>query len=420
MEHNPTLAHSALRPYPYPYRAILALSSDLDDTPNASHYFELIRFFNTQEQTIFGKGVGLEFAQSIFFSDSPDIFSYWNADEKARTSILALIESGHIDTLHSYGSAIRLRADVQRSISQLQRVTSSLPVWVDHAIAPTNFGRYQMRGFGDIRDSPSYHADLSIAYGIDYCWMGQITSVIGQNVSITPRALFHDGPSSIGSLVRSAKEICKVTIPLAWSERYALHRANRILSPVKLRDGSPIFEFLRCNPSPRGIVHGDSADCLAENISINNVNALVKRQGIMILYTHLGRRFPVVDTPEYCALRDALEFARDLNLRGSLLVMSTSRTLDYLAVVDGISIELVRNASEDQIVLQFNRSNRSLARAWLRRAGEGITIYCDSVRPCVVVLPNGSSIRPKRNPPDETGKCSVTIPLKPLAQPPFG
>src|ERR1039457_1076029 len=106
MEHNPTLAHSALRPYPYPYRAILALSSDLDDTPNASHYFELIRFFNTQEQTIFGKGVGLEFAQSIFFSDSPDIFSYWNADEKARTSILALIESGHIDTLHSYGSAI--------------------------------------------------------------------------------------------------------------------------------------------------------------------------------------------------------------------------------------------------------------------------------------------------------------------------
>jgi hypothetical protein len=419
MEHNSTIGHSALRPYPYPYRAILALSSDLDDTPNASHYFELIRFLNTEEQTIFGKGVGLEFAQSIFFSDSPDIFSYWSADEKARTSILALIESGHIDTLHSYGSAIRLRADVQRSISELQRVPHCLPVWVDHAIAPTNFGRYQMRGFGDIRDSPSYHADLSIAYGIDYCWMGQITSVIGQDVSITPGALFHDGLSSIGSFVRSAKEVCKVTIPLAWSERYALHRANRIMSTTNLRDDSPILEFLRCNPSPRGIAHGDSADCLAENISIDNLNALVKRQGVMILYTHLGRRFPVVDTPQYYALRDALEFARDLNLRGSLLVMSTSRTLDYLAVRDGLSVEPVRDVSEDQFVLRFDRSDRALARAWLRSSGQGITIYCDSARPCVVVLPDGRSIRPKMNPPDETGKCSVSIPLEPLAEPAF-
>jgi hypothetical protein len=420
MARNPTLAHSALRLYPYPYRAILALSSDLDDTPNASHYFELIRFFNTQEQTIFGKGVGLEFAQSIFLSDAPDKFSYWNADEKARASILTLIESGHIDTLHSYGSAITLRADVQRSIAELRRAPRSLPVWVDHAIAPTNFGRYQMRGFGDISDSPSYHADLSIAYGIDYCWMGQITSVIGQNVSITPGALFHDGPSSIRSLIRSAKEICKVAIPIALSGRYALHRANHILLPVKLRDGSPVFEFLRCNPSPRGIAHGDSADFLAENISIDNLNALIKRQGVMILYTHLGRRFPVVDSPEYCALRDALEFARDFHLRGSLLVMSTSRTLDYLAVLDGLSIEVVRNGSEDRFVMRFDRSNRSLARAWLRRAGEGITIYCDSVRPCVVILPNGSSIRPKRNPPDETGKSSVSIPLEPLAQPVLG
>jgi hypothetical protein len=250
--------------------------------------------------------------------------------------------------------------------------------------------------------------------------MGQITSVIGQNVLITAGALFHDGLSSIGSLVRSAKEMCKVAIPLAWSERYALHRANTILSPVKLRDGSPVFEFLRCNPSPRGIAHGDSADCLAENISRNYLNALVERQGVMILYTHLGRRFPVVDTRQYCALRDALEFAKDLNLRGSLLVMSTSRTLDYLAVLDGLSIELVRSVSEDQFVLRFDRSNRSLVRAWLRLAGAGITIYCDSVRPCVVVLPNGSSIRPKTNPPDETGRCSVSIPLAPLAEPVFG
>ncbi|MGO9718547.1 MAG: hypothetical protein ACLPV2_16390, partial [Steroidobacteraceae bacterium] len=308
MDLNSTMAHSALRPYPYPYRAILAFSSDLDDTPSASHYFELIRFFNTQDQTIFGKGVGLEFAQSIFFSDSPDAFSYWNADAKARTSIRALIDSGHIDTLHSYGSAIRLRADVQRSISELQRVPRSLPVWVDHAIAPTNFGRFQMRGLGDIPGSPAYHADLSITYGIDYCWTGQITSVIGQNVPITTGALFHDGLSSIGSLVRSAKELCKVIIPVASSERYALHRANRVISPVKLRDGSPVIEFLRCNPSPRGIARGDSADCLAENISSNYVNALVERQGVMILYTHLGRRFPVVDSPQYCALRDALEF----------------------------------------------------------------------------------------------------------------
>ena len=276
-----------------------------------------------------------------------------------------------------------------------------------------------MRGFGDNPNSPAYHADLSTDYGIEYCWMGQVTTVIGQNAPITASALFNDGSTSIGSFVRSAKELCKITIPTLISQRYSMHRANRVLLPVKLRDNRQAFEFLRCNPSPHGITHGDSADCLAENICQDHLNALVARQGVMILYTHLGRRFPAIDTRGYRALRDALAFARELILRGALLMMSTARALDYLAVSAAVNIEMIRDEIDDRFVLRVDRGNRALTRAWNRREGEGITIYCDAVRPYVIELPDGRLIRPPRNAPDETGKYSVTIPLRPLGDPDY-
>src|SRR3989442_15153159 len=87
--------------FPYPYQAALAICSDLDETPDAETYFELMRFLNTTEDTSMGPGVGLEVGNSIYFDMPPGHFSYWNTDEKNREKIRALIKSGHIDCLHS-------------------------------------------------------------------------------------------------------------------------------------------------------------------------------------------------------------------------------------------------------------------------------------------------------------------------------
>src|SRR5262245_38924678 len=90
----------ALRPWPYPYRAGLAICSDLDETPTAADYFEMTRFLNTADATRLGRGVNLEVGNTIYF-DMPDSqFSYWNGDAAARARVRALIASGHIDCLH--------------------------------------------------------------------------------------------------------------------------------------------------------------------------------------------------------------------------------------------------------------------------------------------------------------------------------
>src|SRR5437773_8649341 len=87
----------------HPYKAALAICSDLDETPDAETYFELMRFLNTTEETSMGHGVGLEVGNSIYFDMLPGHFSYWNTDEQNRAKIRTLIRSGHIDCLHSYG-----------------------------------------------------------------------------------------------------------------------------------------------------------------------------------------------------------------------------------------------------------------------------------------------------------------------------
>lgn len=95
-----------------------------------------------------GRGVGLEVGNSIYFDMPPGHFSYWNADEGSREKIRALIRSGHIDCLHSFGDWATTRAHVERAWRELEKHDCHLRVWVDHSKAPTNFGPDIMRVTG--------------------------------------------------------------------------------------------------------------------------------------------------------------------------------------------------------------------------------------------------------------------------------
>src|SRR5688572_31798501 len=79
-----------LRRFPHPYRAMLAICSDLDETADAEVYAEQMRFLNTTEETSMGIGVGLEIGNSIYFDMPPGHFAYWNTDDKGRGMVRAL------------------------------------------------------------------------------------------------------------------------------------------------------------------------------------------------------------------------------------------------------------------------------------------------------------------------------------------
>jgi hypothetical protein len=203
--HVTTEPRATIRPYPYPFKAILAICSDLDETPDRHSYWSLMQFLNGRMTGPLGPGVGLEVGNSIYFDMPPGQFSYWGTDDYGRAMIQALIRSGHVDCLHSFGDLATSRAHAGRALEELARHDCRIAVWVDHAVAPTNFGSDIMNGFGDVLGHPAYHADLTTSYGVRYVWRGRVTSVVGQDRPSSLRGVW-SGRRPLASLRTMAKE----------------------------------------------------------------------------------------------------------------------------------------------------------------------------------------------------------------------
>jgi len=326
-----------VRPYPYPYRAMLAVCSDLDETPNWEAYWEIMRFLNTVEMTAMGPGVGLEVANSVYFHEASGQFSYWGTDHAGRDMVRVLIRSGHIDCLHSYGLLARTRAEAARALDELDRHGCRLRVWVDHASGPTNFGPDIMRGHGDEVGHPAYHADLTIPFGIRYVWLGRVTSVVGQ-----------DRPWCLGGIARGChpvasartlgKEVGKHLFGRCGSPKYAMHASNRLLRPKRLRDGRAVLEFMRSNPHWAGVNACTTAGGIGEVLTDEMLSRLVQCQGVCILYTHLGK----VSDPAMPLGPSAQQAFRTLAARqhqGEILVTTTQRLLQYRSARDALQID---------------------------------------------------------------------------------
>lgn len=267
---------------------LLAICSDLDETPDADTYFETIRFLNTTEETRFGTGVGLEVGNTIYFDMPPGHFAYWSTTEENRERLRTLIRSGHIDCLHSFGDLATTRAHAGRALEELSRQDCHLKVWVDHAQAVTNFDPGIMKGHGAERGHVAYHADLTLQYGISHVWRGRVTSVIGQDRPSSFRAI-GDVRHPISSGRTLAKELAKQVLGRLGKRKYAIHAPNRLTRASTLPDGQPVIEFLRCNPHWGGVSCADRGDRIHEVLTKRFLDRLVARGGPCILYTHLGK-----------------------------------------------------------------------------------------------------------------------------------
>lgn len=383
------------RRFPYPYRAMLAICSDLDETPDARSYFESMRFLNTLDSTSVGRGVGLEVGNSIYFDMPPEQFSYWNTDDAGREMVRSLIRSGHVDCLHSYGDLAITRAHAARALEELNHHGLSLKVWVDHAIAPTNIGADIMRGHGDEVGHPAYHADLTLAAGIRYIWLGRVTSIVGQDRSAS---LGHWNENFIcGSSVRArAKEAGKHVLAQLGSTKYALHAGNRLCRPAELRDGSSATEFMRCNPHPAGVEFGESGHSIGQVLTTGFLNRLVERNSCSIVYTHLGklqgsRKFSQDAVHGFRVLAEYVH-------RGDILVTTTLRLLEFHAAAQNAAFSASRCGSSVKVEIALPAFT----------VPDGLTFYVEPAE-AISATVNGKQTNVAINPPDETGRRSVSI-----------
>jgi len=395
-----------LRRLPFPYRSMLAICSDLDETPDRRVYSEIMRFLNTTENTSMGPGVGLEVGNTIYFDMPPDQFAYWNTDDAGRAMVRDLIRSGHIDCFHSYGDLATTREHARRALDELSRHDCPLEVWVDHSAAPSNFGADIMRGMGDVAGSHAYHADLACAFGVKYVWRGRVTSVIGQDV---PRRLggIWNWADPLASAKTVLKEHLKGLLAGLGSEKYAMNAANQVLRPATLRSGQAVWEFLRCNPHWGGVSRGETADGLSQVLRTDMLDRFAQREGFMVLYTHLGkvgRREEPFTAPTREALGRLARYERD----GLILVTTTRRLLGYCRALRSLAWSASVREGTVIIDVQSAASAADLA---------GLTVYVPDSATTRLRL-NGREVGALlRNGPDHTGLPSISLERKRLEFP---
>jgi hypothetical protein len=398
------------RRMPYPYRAQLAICSDLDETPDRQLYVETLRFLNTSGATRFGPGLGLEVGNTIYFDMPPDQFSYWNTDDHGRAALRALIRSGHVDCLHSFGDLATTRAHAGRALTDLDRHGCRLDVWIDHAVAPSNFGADIMRGKGDVKGSPVYHADLSCAFGIRFVWRGRVTSVVGQDVPRRLRGIFEPA-HPLASARTLAKEAAKGVLSRTGSHRYRMHHPNQVLTHATLRSGHSVFEFLRANPHWGGVSSAETAGGLGDVIVGPMLDRLTAREGMCILYTHLGKT-PDPRQPFNASGLAALRRLSAEYREGRILVTTTRRLLGYAHAVR----QVTWSARSDGECLHLD-VRTGTASGLTPDDLEGLTFYVPDPSRTSLSVDGVEPCRIARNGPDHTGRPSVSLARRQLEFP---
>ncbi len=396
-----------LRAYPYPYQSMLAICSDLDETPNKEIYFETARYLNTTESTLLGRGVGLEVGNTIYFDMPEHNFSYTNTDDDGRQKVRQLIESGHIDCLHSFGDFINSRERIVQCWNEISRGDRKIEVWIDHAKAPTNLDSDIMQGQGAIPDKPAYHTDLTIKNGqLTFIWKGRVTSCVAQNVNRSYGGLFNPQEVKL-SLNTILKEFIKGWAARLGNQKYAMHKANKVLRKTTLLDGTPVLEFLRCNPSWGGISMFDTARDIHQVLTEPVLSTLVKNKGCSILYTHLGK-IHRTEQPFANETVQAFELLASFQQSKKILTATTRRLLGYTRTLEGLVFEEKRVGKETHIHVTTAYTGEDL---------NGLTWYVDEPAQTHLFINGIKFSALELNAADTTGRRSISIKWEPLRFP---
>jgi len=270
-----------------------------------------------------------------------------------------------------------------------------------------------MRGLGDVLGSAVFHADLTCKFGVQYVWRGRVTSVIGQDSARSLHGLYR-GTHLAASARTIAKEMLKGFLARQGVVKYAMHGDNQILRPAQLRSGHRVWEFLRSNPHWGGVSRGDTAEGLAEVLTPAMLDRLLQRQGVSILYTHLGK-IRRRQEPLGPRTREALALLARHAREGRILVTTTRRLLGYCRAIREVTLSATQAAGKLWIHLAASGSGPGGPLTLEDLAG--LTLYVPSPRQAEVWV-NGRPVPDlQRNAPDHTCRPSISLPWRPLEFP---
>jgi len=386
------------------------------------------RFLNSRKDTPLGPGLGLPVSDSFFLFKSPDDpneFTFFEGLSNRRTKwagfLRDLVRTGVIDTLHTYG-AFSSETDFSRDLAKrgvdtLHKNNMRIRVWVNHGPPPKVqcFGEPRSAHFfGDDPRSIFYHTDVTLRYGIEYCWTGNEP---GEHLG-------NDSSRYLVGLRRAAGLLFRPR--RVWQQ---LRLSSRLLRVMRLRDGQLVLGFKRYwgtagqTPVVSDIVHQLSADRLSR---------LQRTGGTAVIYQHFGvrRKAPGFGVDSYVANQEpyfrpdecsAFNRIAEQYHNGNIFMTSTERLLTYNRMWSWLSWKAEDIDNRRRVVLLGLKMPGFPERLLERTEIEGLTFYSDRPHETDIFLKTGSGTAPvgaiSRNAKDHTGRESVMVPLTSLDVP---
>lgn len=324
----------AVRPYPFPARAWLCISSDPDNTLS-NDWEELHRVIWQELELPFG--------------DTAFIRSF-NQNLPGQVN---LVDHPHIlsahcyDGIHTWGDHMWAggkgfhRPDAEEAAAIIERLGFRPRVWVDHSYFQGNMLHNARYGsFPVIEDrsghaypNPAYTLDLARAAGVRYLWDGTITPVIGQDRPLRQWALQRAQERT--ALHTALKLMARQLVTLADGPHDRL--SNRAYRPVRFPDGMLLYTFKR-----HGVWEWADIDGLGLLLAPERIARLLRLGGTCIAYTHLGKRNARRKSDRQHIPEGTLKALRALRepwKAGRLVLSSTAKLLDYMVLRDHLSVD---------------------------------------------------------------------------------
>jgi hypothetical protein len=312
-----------LRRFPYPYRAALAICSDIDETDTLEQH-EAVQYFMR-------KTIGIPFSNSFFPYHDEGKLCLFSGRSPDRSAIIEQIRNGTIDVIHSYGEKKDFsRRDVEPVWEELRRHGCNIQVWVDHKDSKSNVCKYRCHGLGDLPERPEYHTDLTLKSGIRFIWTDRLTNLPGQEVPLSWKSLvtLYDSQHALETLINMAKTAAKIVLSLLGWRKYDFFKSNCLIQKYQLEDSQWVYEFIRFNNHYKGAAVGDTFLDLYYLISSKVLSRLKAVEGYCIVYTHLGKKFaPESPIAEKTVM--ALQNLKRESNEGHILVRSAPEILNY-------------------------------------------------------------------------------------------
>jgi hypothetical protein len=187
-----------------------------------------------------------------------------------------------------------------------------------------------------------------------------------------------------------------------------MHGDNALLRSVRLRSGHPVREFLRSNPFWAGVDRGETAEGLGQVLTASMLRRLEARGGFCALYTHLGK-VKRREEPFPPHTRAALAGLAAASRAGRVLVTTTRKLLDYATVVRHVTVAA---EGAERVVIDVATDGAGDVGSL-----EGLSLYVSDPERTRLRVNGREWSDLQRNPPDHTGRPSVSIRWRPLEFP---